>query len=132
MALDLSAAFDTVDHLVLLKMLMDKFWVTDWALHWCEEYLQPRSFGVLINKSYSKEIDLKYSVPQGSAAGAKVFNMYCSMLQEVIPRDLQLSRFANDQSMHCEFKADNRHQEIECMAKVENCMLSIKQWMDPV
>ena len=84
MALDLSAAFDRVDH--QLKMLMDKFGVTNRALHWFEEYLQPRSFRVLINKSYSKEIDLKYSVPQGSAARANVFNLYCSMLQEVIPK----------------------------------------------
>ena len=79
-SLDLSAVFDMVDHQVLLKMLTDKFGVTNRALHWFEEYLQPRSFRALINKSYSKEIDLKYSVPQGSAAGAKVFNLYCSTL----------------------------------------------------
>ena len=105
-ALDLSATFDMVDHQVLLKMLTDKFGVTDRALHWFEEYFQPRSFRVLTNKSYSKEIDLKYSIPQGSAAGANV-NLYCSTLQEVIPKDLQLSRFANN---HCNSKltTDNK------------------------
>ena len=53
-------------------------------------------------------------------AGANVFNLYCSTLQEVIPEDLHLSGFADDHSMHCEFKADNRQEEIACIAKVES------------
>ena len=61
--LDLSAAFDTVDHAVLLQILNDKFGISDYALHWFEEYLQPWSFKVLVNNSFSKEINLKYSVP---------------------------------------------------------------------
>ena len=69
-------------------MLSDKFGIMDHALHWFEEYLQPRSFKVLINNSFSKEISLKCSVPQGSAAGANIFNLYCSMLSEIIPPDL--------------------------------------------
>ena len=63
-ALDLSAAFDTVDHAVLLQTLTVKFGITDCALHWFEEYLQQRSFKVLRNNSFSKEISLKYNVPQ--------------------------------------------------------------------
>ena len=69
-ALGLSAAFDTVDHDVLLQTLTDKFGIADAAIHWFEEYLQPHFFKVLINNSFSKEVSLKYSVPQGSAAGA--------------------------------------------------------------
>ena len=131
-ALDLSAAFETVDHQVLLKMLTDKFGVTDKVLHWFEEYLQPCSFSILINKSYSEEIDLEYSIPQGSAAGENVFNLYCSTLHEVIPEDLQLSRFADNHSVQCEFQASNRQEETQCIQRVEDCMLSIKQWMDAV
>ena len=90
-ALDLSAAFNTVDHAVLLQTLTDKFGITEHALHWFEEYLQPISFKVLINNSFSKEINLKYSVPQLSVAGANIFNLYCSTLSDVIPTGLQLS-----------------------------------------
>ena len=108
MALDLSAAFDTVNHKVLLQMLSDKFGISDHALHWFKEYLQSQLFKVLINNSFSKEIDLKYSVPQGSAAGANIFNLYCSTLEDIIPPDLQLSGFADDHSIHKSFNANNR------------------------
>ena len=77
-ALDLSMAFNTVGPDVLLKTLTDKFGVTDWAMHWFEEYLQPCSFKVLINKSYSDEIDLKYSVPERKCCWGKYLQ---SMLQ---------------------------------------------------
>ena len=69
------------------NMLSDKFGIMDQALHWFEEYLQLRSFKVMINNSFSKEISLKYNMPQGSATGADIANLYCSMLSEIIPLD---------------------------------------------
>ena len=131
-SLDLSAAFDTVDHEVLLQMLSDKFGITDQALHWFEEYLQSRSFKVLINNSFSKEISLKYSMPQGSAAGANIFNLYCSTLSKIIPSDLHLSGFAEDHSVRRKFNTNNRNDERNTMASLESCMLTIKSWMDTV
>ena len=66
-------------------------------------------------------------MPQGSAAGANMFNLYCSTLKE-----LQLSGFADDHSVHCELDANNRQDESNCLNKVQDCMLNIKQWMDAV
>ena len=88
-ALDLSAAFDTVDHPTLLSVLKHKFSIEDKALQWFDQYLRPRSFKVTINGNYSSDKDLSVSVPQGSCAGANIFNLYCSPLHEVIPADLQ-------------------------------------------
>ena len=42
--LDLSVAFDMVDHGILLKILENQFGVTDTALRWFNNYLRPRSF----------------------------------------------------------------------------------------
>ena len=53
--LDLSAAFDTVDHELLLKVLKHKFGVTDMDLEWYKNYLILRKFKVSINGTYSKE-----------------------------------------------------------------------------
>ena len=84
-AIDLSAAFDTVDHGILLQILNAKYGITGQALKWFDSYLSDRSFKVVIGDKYSKPHSLTVSVPQGSCAGVSVFNLYCSTLHEIIP-----------------------------------------------
>ena len=129
-ALDLSVAFDTVDHPTLLSVLKHKFGIEDKALQWFNQYLRPRSFKVTINGNYSSDKDLSVSVPQGSCAGANIFNLYCSPLHEVIPTDLQLSGFADDHSVRKPFNASKREEESNTLTSMETCMLNIKNWMD--
>ena len=81
--MDLSAAFDTVDHDILLSVLENKIGIKDVALRWFESYLRPRSCKVSINPAYSAEKQLPFSVPQGSCAGPSLFLAYASTLQEV-------------------------------------------------
>ena len=89
-AIDLSAAFNTVDHAILLGILNNKYGITEQTLKWFDSYLRPRSFKVVIdNKHYSKEHNLEVSVPQGSCAGANIFNLYCSPVQDVVPKGLK-------------------------------------------
>ena len=128
--LDLSAAFDTVDHEILLSILSSKYGVKSNALKWFDQYLRPRSFKVTVNGVYSKDRDLMVSVPQGSCVGANIFNLYCLPLQDVVPEDLQLSGFADDHSVRKTFKAGNTYEETTTISKLESCLLSIKQWMD--
>ena len=129
-ALDLSAAFDTVNHEVLLSILSNKYRIKSKALKWFDQYLRPRSFKVTVNGAYSKDRDLTVSVPQGSCVGANIFNLYCSPLQDIVPDDLQLSGFADDHSIRKTFRAGNTNEEINTISKLESCLLSIKQWMD--
>ena len=74
-AIDLSAAFDTVDHDVLLKVLQRRFGLEGTALKWADTYLRPRQFTVNVEKSYSLPRQLNYCVPQGSCAGPTYFNI---------------------------------------------------------
>ena len=60
---------------------------------------------VTTNGKYSNPKDLTIGVPQGSCAGVVIFNVYCSPLEEVIPDNLQLSRFADDHIIQKSFKA---------------------------
>ena len=65
--LDLSAAFDTVNHDILLVYTLQlSMELKGKALKWFDEYLRPRSFKVAVNGVYSKERNLEVSVPQGS------------------------------------------------------------------
>ena len=97
-ALDLSATFDTIYHSILASILNNKFRIDDMALKWFSSYLQPRSLKVAVNGMYSEEKQLTYSIPQGSCLGANLFNLYCSMLNDVVPSDLHLSGFTDDHS----------------------------------
>ena len=72
--LDLLAAFNMVNHDLLLEVLNKKFGVKGRAPKLYEQYLKPRKFKVSINNTYSKEQTINYSVPQGS-----IQEHFCSM-----------------------------------------------------
>ena len=64
--LDLSAAFDTIDHTILLSRLDDWFGVTGKALNWFKSYLTGRCQRITIGDCLSYKADFKFGVPQGS------------------------------------------------------------------
>ena len=72
-ALDLSVAFNTVDHDILLSILSSKYGIKGKALQWFNQYLRPRSFRVAVKGVYSKDKDLTVSEPQGKLHWYKYF-----------------------------------------------------------
>ena len=130
MALDLSAAFDMVDHEILLNELKHNFGLEDTILNWFDSYLHPRSCKVSIGKEYSLEQNLPFSVPQGSCAGAQIFNLYCSTVQEVVNPPLNLHRFADDHTIKDKFKAGHSEDEVRCIHELEKCAVDLKVGMD--
>ena len=132
--LDLSAAFDTVDHNLLLDVLENRFGITGTARRWYASYLQPRRFRVLVGKEESQHRQLDYSVPQGSIQGAFLFVAYASTLDEIVDSTkLELNGFADDHSIRS-FKPSklDHKEELETIAIMEQSMLDIKSWMDQV
>ena len=73
--LDLSAAFDTVNHTILLNRLQKCVGITGGALRWFQSYLENRKQSVRINNVNSEPVDLKYGVPQGSVLGPVLFSL---------------------------------------------------------
>ena len=74
--LDLSAAFDTVDHKILLHRLQSSFGITGTALKWFKFYLSDRSQRVFLDGCLSESSKLPHGVPQGSCLGALLFTIY--------------------------------------------------------
>ena len=97
--LDLSVAFDTVDHSVLLNVLHNQFGITGNALNWYNTYLRPRQCYVEITGSRSQSRMIDFSVPQGSCAGPVLYSIYASTLQTVIPEGIDLNGFADDHNV---------------------------------
>ena len=71
--LDLSTAFDTIDHGILIDRLETRFGINGAALQWFKTYLKYRSTRVMINNVMSHQHILNYSVPQGSMMGPQGF-----------------------------------------------------------
>ena len=102
--IDLSAAFDTVEHSILLDVLSTKFSVKDTALDWFESHLRPRGFKVLIGSDRSIVVGLPFCVPQGSCAGPVLFSAYASTLQKVILDSIDLHSFTDDHAYKKAFR----------------------------
>ena len=68
--LDLSSAFDTVDHDILINCIQTSFGITDTALLRLKSYLSGRSICVIIDESMSESFNMPYGVPQGSCLWA--------------------------------------------------------------
>ena len=97
--LNLSAAFDIVDHNILLKILENQFGVTDTALKWFDSSHRSRSLKVHIGDEHSESQKLSFSVPQGSCSGANIFTCYCYLINKEVPELVSINGFADDHSL---------------------------------
>ena len=78
--LDLSAAFDIVDHSILLSRLSSRFGIKGTVLAWLRSYLTSRKQFVNVNKCKSSQRLLERGVPRGSVLGPLLFLLYIPLL----------------------------------------------------
>ena len=129
--LDLSAAFDTLDHNILLSRLQSTFGVSGSALAWFYSYLSNRVQSVFVNGSHSEPKSLKYGVPQGSVLGPVLFTLYTVPLSDVISQHgCDFHKYADDTQLEdsappVDFPLVLRNLEL-CISSVKNWMLSNK------
>jgi len=84
--LDVTAAFDTVDHAVLLSHLEQYVGIHGTALKWFMSYLSNRTFSMMIGDLSSSCASLSCGVPQGSILGPILFSLYMLPLGSIIAR----------------------------------------------
>ena len=100
--LDLSKAFDTVDHQILLTKL-HQYGVRGTPLKWFENYLQNRQQFVQLNNESSSLKPIVCGVPQGSILGPLLFLIYINDLPRVVP-GFKTILFADDSTFICSHK----------------------------
>ena len=127
--LDLSAAFDVINHDLLLSRLQYEMGISGTALRWFTSYLADRTQSVFINQTLSKATPLICGVPQGSVLGPILFAMYTSQLGRIIEsKGLSRKLYADDTQLYKSFHPDHS----ACAAAVnavEDCCLAVKAWM---
>ena len=125
--LDLSAAFDTVDHKVLLNILQHKFHITGSALSWFKAFLSGRTQCVKIGDSFSSFLPVLFGVPQGSILGPLLFNLYCSSLPDVFSNaGFDSMGYADDNLGFRVFPAYSKLSTL--FSDVPSCLSSISEW----
>ena len=128
MLLDLSAAFDTVDHEKLLKILLNEIGICGQALNWFRSYLTGRCQRVRIEGCSSADIIIRFGVPQGSVLGPVLFNIYIrSLYSTVLTRKLNIHGFADGHQVYKAFKAEQEYQTL--IRDVPECFQAISSWM---
>ena len=127
--LDLSAAFDTVNHNILISKLKNEFGLKGEVLDWFKSYLADRSFTVSINGKLSSKCFLKVGVPQGSILGPILFILYTKELNSIAQRHgFHIHLYADDTQLYIEFNP-----LYENLSNIEQriiaCLNDIKNWM---
>ena len=128
-SLDLSSAFDTVDHAIFLRRLQDMYGICNTFQKWFDSYLTNRQPRVCINTSFSNPRYLKCGVPQGSVLGARIYTMYVRPMSEIINRhNVSYHSYADDSQLY--IQCDNNEESIRCaITRLEQCISDICEWM---
>ena len=96
--LDLSKAFDTIDHDILLAKL-EFYGIRGIALDWFKSYLFNRKQYVSYNGSQSYQLNSKHGVPQGSVLGPLLFIIYTNDLPDCVDQ-AEIILFADDTTIY--------------------------------
>ncbi len=123
--LDLYAAFDTVNHQILMSTLRKRS-ISGTALLWFESYLSDWSFKVSRRGEVSKSQLLATGVPQGSVLGPLLFPIYMLSLGPVIHKHgFSYHCYADDTQLYFSFQPDDPM----VAARIAACLSDISSWM---
>ena len=84
--LDLSAAFDTLDHSSITNLLSTWYGIDGIALEWFVFYLSDCKQIVKLMDCCSSPVEVACGVPQGPVLGPLLFTLYTTPLSNVIQR----------------------------------------------
>lgn len=125
--LDLSAAFDTIDHDNLFSILTKYVGINGDAMKLIKSYFCDRSQRVQIDGIMSSIANLVCGVPQGSVLGPLKFCLYLLPLGAILKsHDIGYHIYADDTQLYISFKCKNPETSL---IKLNNCISDIRAWM---
>ena len=126
--LDLSAAFDTIDHTILLNRLNGYYGISELALGWFKSYLLGRTHSVKVGSTLSHPVALHYGVSQGSVLGPILFSLYTNPISSIIHSHSSINYhfYADDTHLYIALSPANFSQAIQ---KLKNFLNDIQNFM---
>jgi hypothetical protein len=127
--LDMSAAFDTVDHDVLLTVLNRRFALDDTALSWFRSYLTNRTQTFSYSGTQSDTFPLECSVPQGTILGPVEFIAYTEDVTDIFPpHQVRYHMYADDIQLYYSVSVN----DVEAARMVlQSCVSDVINWCAP-
>ena len=126
--LNLSAAFDTIDHSTLLSCLQDWFGVGGSTLKWFSSYLTGCYQSVKIGSTLLDLQKLLFRVRQGSVLGPLLFSLYISPYSTLIGRHkgVNFHFYADDTQLYVHLSHMNASVAFD---QLHRCLQDVKEWM---
>ena len=125
--LDLSAAFDCVDHSILIRQLHDTFYIESMALSWLASFLSERTQYVSFNASASDVTTLDCGVAKGSELGPLMFVLFTADVTQIAAQfGVSVHCYADDIQlyMHCSISDVD-----DAVCRIIDCIASIDRWI---
>uniref|UniRef100_A0A8C6UH90 Reverse transcriptase domain-containing protein n=1 Tax=Neogobius melanostomus TaxID=47308 RepID=A0A8C6UH90_9GOBI len=125
--LDLTAAFDTVDHGILLSRLELSVGLKGTVLKWFDSYLKDRSFSVNVGSCFSSVSPIHCGVPQGSILGPLLFSLYLLPLGLILEKHkVGYHFYADDLQIYMPLKSSSKGS----LNPLLDCIQEVKLWME--
>jgi hypothetical protein len=125
--LDMSAAFDTVDHSIFLNRMQYDFGICGSANEWLKSYFTDHQQAVIINGATSHLTELKSGMPQGSVLGPKGYPPYSAYIFTIARKHgVNMHMYADDTQLYISF---NVSQWDFAKKKMEECVREIRVWL---
>src|SRR2546425_6754020 len=125
--LDLSSAFDTIDHQILLDRLASFYGFSGLALSLLRSYLSDRTHDVVVQSTSSSAFHITTGVPQGSVLGPPLFSLYTSPISHILENtNISFHLYADDTQLYIFFSGSDSS---SALASLSHALDSVYSWL---
>ena len=128
--LDLSAAFDAIDHRIFIVRLSERIGVRGTALNWFRSYLEDWSTQVDIDGELSDPAISRFGLPQGSVVGPIGFTAYILPVGDIARyHNVSYHVYADDIQLYVACNPKTQGELDKAMSSIQSCISDIRNWL---